>query len=127
MLTVGLTYRDLIFTGVEAMPLPGEERYASSLHEMWGGIATMARVSAALGSHTALATAVGSDPASRRLLDDMAAIGVDTSLTAHHEGWSLPVTVAMSLPTTGPCSPSRPHRPRIWPPTWRRPGSRPPP
>ncbi len=46
VLTVGLTYRDLIFTGVDALPAPGEERYATGFGEMWGGIATMARVCA---------------------------------------------------------------------------------
>lgn len=98
VLTVGLTYRDLIFTGVEALPRPGEERYAQDLHEMWGGIATMARVCGALGMSTALGTAVGSDDASTRLLDDMAAAGINTSLTRRHDGWRLPVTAAMSLP-----------------------------
>ena len=99
VLAVGLTYRDLVFTGVDVLPQPGEERYAQDLHEMWGGIATMARVCAALGLRTGLATAVGNDDASARLLADMAAAGIDTSLTRTHTGWSLPVTVAMSLPT----------------------------
>ncbi|MCG6568531.1 carbohydrate kinase family protein, partial [Tessaracoccus sp. ZS01] len=98
LLTVGLSYRDLIFTGVQTLPAPGEERYAEGLHEMWGGIATMARVGAALGMKTALATAAGSDDASVRLLSDAQAAGIDTSLTARHDGWRLPVTVAMSLP-----------------------------
>ena len=98
VLTVGLSYRDLIFTGVDAVPKPGEERYAADLYEMWGGIATMARVCAALGMRTALATAVGVDEASRRLLNDMGTAGIDTSLTAQHAGWRLPVTAAMSLP-----------------------------
>lgn len=98
VLAVGLTYRDLIFTGVDALPQPGEERHARDLHEMWGGIATMARVCAALGLRTGLATAVGDDDASAHLLDDMAAAGIDTSLTRRHHGWRLPVTVAMSLP-----------------------------
>lgn len=98
VLAVGMAYRDLIFTGVETLPRPGEERYAADLHEMWGGIATMARVCAALGMSTALATVVGSDDASRHLLADMEAAGIDTTLTAVQPGWRLPVTVAMSLP-----------------------------
>lgn len=98
VLTVGLTYRDLVFTGVDALPQAGEERYARGLHEMWGGIATMARVCAALGMRAGLATEVGDDDASRRLLADMAAAGIDTSLSREHPGWRLPVTVAMSLP-----------------------------
>ncbi len=97
VLTVGLSYRDLIFTGVDQLPEPGEERYAGGFHEMWGGIATMARICAALGMNTSLATAVGSDDSSLRLLSEAQAAGIDTSLTARHEGWRLPVTVAMSL------------------------------
>ncbi len=96
VLAVGMAYRDLVMTGLETMPRPGEEIYASALHETWGGVATMARVCNALGLATGLATAVGDDAASARLLDDMARAGVDTSLTARHPGWALPVTVALS-------------------------------
>lgn len=98
VLAVGMTYRDVVMTGLETMPRPGEEIYASALHETWGGVATMARVCNALGLTTGLATAVGDDAASARLLDDMSRTGVDTSLTARHPDWALPVTVALSTP-----------------------------
>ncbi len=98
VLTVGMTYRDLVITGMQTMPRLGEESYATALHETWGGIGNMTRVCRALGMSTALATAIGDDDASDHLLRDMATIGVDTSLTARHRHWQLPVTVAMSLP-----------------------------
>lgn len=98
VLTVGMTYRDLIMTGMEALPRLGEESYASALHEMWGGIATMARVCRSLGLSTALCTALGDDKQSRRLVSDMSEAGIDTTLSVTHPGWRLPVTVALSLP-----------------------------
>lgn len=98
VLTVGMTYRDIVITGLQAMPQLGEESYGEALHETWGGIGNMTRVCRSLGMSTALATAVGDDEASARLLRDMAALGVDTSLTNRHAGWQLPVTVALSLP-----------------------------
>lgn len=98
VLTVGLTYRDLVFTGVPALPASGEEVHANAFHETWGGICNMARVCRTLGMDTALATAVGEDRASDDLLSDMAAMGIDTSLTRRHPRWELPVTAALSLP-----------------------------
>ncbi|WP_158600609.1 carbohydrate kinase family protein [Tessaracoccus antarcticus] len=98
VLTVGMAYRDIVITGMRAMPRLGEETYGDALHETWGGIGNMTRVCRSLGMSTALATAVGDDDASERLLRDMAALGVDTSLTNRHSGWQLPVTVALSLP-----------------------------
>lgn len=98
VLTVGMSYRDLIIAGVPAMPRPGEEIHGTQMIETWGGIANMTRVCRGLGMGTALATAVGDDDVSDRLLSDMAALGVDTSLTQRHPGWQLPVTVALSLP-----------------------------
>ncbi len=98
VLTVGTTYRDIVITGMQAMPQFGEESYGEGLHETWGGIGNMTRVCRSLGMSTALATAVGDDDASERLLRDMAALGVDMSLTNRHSGWQLPVTIALSLP-----------------------------
>lgn len=96
VLAVGVTYRDLIFTGLERLPRLGEENHAVAFHETWGGIATMARVSRALGRRSALCTPLGDDPMSARLVADMADQGIDTALSRVHRGWRLPVTVALS-------------------------------
>lgn len=96
VVTAGITYHDLIVSGLKELPLLGEERHATGVHETWGGIANMARVCAALGMHTALATAAGEDESSQRMLRDMVARGLDVSLTHTHEGWALPLTVALS-------------------------------
>ena len=96
VLAVGLTYRDLIMTGLPDLPRLGEERHAAALHETWGGISNMARVCRALGLNTALSTPLGDDPASSQLTADMAGLGIDMSLSRTHPGWRLPVTVALS-------------------------------
>lgn len=98
VLTVGMTYRDIVITGVQALPGPGEESYGDAIHETWGGIGNTTRVCRSLEMSTALATAVGEDEASARLLREMVALGVDTTLTNRHSGWRLPVTVALCLP-----------------------------
>lgn len=92
----GLTYRDIILTGLTALPRDGEEVYATHLFETWGGIATMARVLARLEMTTYLSTAIGDDDASGRFLKDMVTEGIDTSFTARHDAWPFPTTVALS-------------------------------
>lgn len=96
VLAVGVTYRDLIMTGLPVLPALGEERHATGLHETWGGISNMARVCRALGMGTALSTPLGDDTASAQLADDMRALGIDMSLSRVHPGWRLPTTVALS-------------------------------
>lgn len=51
VLAVGITYRDLIMTGLPDLPRLGEERHAAALHETWGGISNMARVCRAWPDH----------------------------------------------------------------------------
>ncbi len=96
VLAVGITYRDLIMTGLPDLPRLGEERHAAALHETWGGISNMARVCRALGLTTALSTPLGDDPVSLLLAADMTSLGIDLSLSRTHPGWRLPVTVALS-------------------------------
>lgn len=95
-IVTGLTYRDILLTGLNALPRDGEEAYASHLFETWGGVATMARVLARLNMETHLSTAAGNDSISAAFLADMKAENIDTSLTAIHESWLLPTTVALS-------------------------------
>ena len=96
VLTVGVTYRDLIMTGLPSLPRLGEERHATALHETWGGISNMTRVCRALGLRTAMSTPLGDDVASAQLVSDMTALGIDMSLSRTHPGWRLPTTVALS-------------------------------
>lgn len=96
MLTVGITYRDIIMTGVPAMPVPGHELQATGLHEGWGGVATMARVAARLGVSTELCSPVGDDEASERLLRSLRLEGIGTTHCEHYTNWQLPTTVALA-------------------------------
>ncbi len=95
VLTVGLTYRDVVLTGLPRLPQEGEELHGQRVLESWGGIATMARVCASLGMTTAIATAFGDDDASRRCRDDLTRAGVDCSPSPVHPGWALPTTLAL--------------------------------
>jgi ribokinase len=66
-------FLDLTFVGLEALPGPGEERYAGDLLRSPGGGAITAVAAARLGLETALAAPLGSDPAGdlvKQLLED---------------------------------------------------------
>ena len=54
-------FLDLTFTGLDAIPRPGEERYAGGLHRSPGGGAITAVGAARLGLRTALAGPLGAD------------------------------------------------------------------
>lgn len=96
--TVGMAYRDLVLTGLPRLPELGEELHGTALHETWGGIGNQARVCAALGVDTWLVAPAGDDEASARMLAAMQDQGVNVSACPQHVGWSLPVTIALSLP-----------------------------
>lgn len=96
VIAVGITYRDILMNGLPALPRDGEEVYAARMEEGWGGIATMARVLARLRVPTYLSTAVGTDSLSEQFLSEMTEEKIDTSLTATHDSWSIPTTVALS-------------------------------
>ena len=58
---------DLTFVGLEAVPLPGQERFARDLVRSPGGGAITAVGAARLGLSVALATPLGADPEGREL------------------------------------------------------------
>jgi sugar/nucleoside kinase (ribokinase family) len=66
-------FLDLTFVGLEALPGPGEERYAGDLLRSPGGGAITAVAAARLGLHTALVAPLG---------DDMAGVFVKRELEA---------------------------------------------
>lgn len=78
VLCVGRIYCDLVFTGVEAMPTLGHERFARALDVTPGGGAfiTAAHL-AGLGRRAALVARLGLDPISQALEPVLAATGVD--------------------------------------------------
>jgi ribokinase len=78
---------DLTFVGLDAVPRPGQERYARDLVRSPGGAAIIAIGAARLGLTVALASPLGTDPEgrelTRRLLDEgIACVGGETDRSA---------------------------------------------
>ena len=67
---------DLTFVGLEAVPRPGQERYARDLLRSPGGGAIAAIGAARLGLNVALASPLGADPEGRELLRALLEEGV---------------------------------------------------
>lgn len=73
---VGDPFLDLIFHGLAAMPVPGEEQLASSLVVVPGGMANVAYALGRLELAAVVCAPIGQDPAGRLLAGLMADAGV---------------------------------------------------
>ena len=73
---VGDPFLDLIFRGLPALPVPGEEQLASSLVIVPGGMANVAYALGRLGLDAVGCAPIGRDPAGRLLGELMADAGV---------------------------------------------------
>jgi sugar/nucleoside kinase (ribokinase family) len=93
---VGDPFLDLIFLGLEAFPAPGEERLASRLRTVPGGMANVAYALRRLGLEAVVCAPIGQDPAGRLLAGLMADAGIPWVGRATD---ATPVTVA--LPSDG--------------------------
>ncbi len=94
----GTVFLDIIFTGLEELPAPGVERWASGMGSSPGGIANLATAASRLGLSTSLAAAFGDDVYGEfcwRTLDHQE--GVDLSRSRRFDGWHSPVTVSMAV------------------------------
>ena len=65
LLTAGITFRDLVISGIDELPGLGEERYGTDFVTTWGGVANTARIGASLGARVQLLTGLGDDPTPR--------------------------------------------------------------
>jgi sugar/nucleoside kinase (ribokinase family) len=74
---VGPVFLDVTFTGLDGIPGPGQERYASDLHFTAGGMANVAVGLARLGLGTALVAAIGRDLAGSYLRGILEADGIE--------------------------------------------------
>jgi ribokinase len=72
----GPVFLDLTFEGLEALPGPGEERFARDLHTTPGGAAITAVGLVRLGLGAAIAAPLGTDFAGTMLRDELEAAGV---------------------------------------------------
>ncbi|MFN2321549.1 MAG: carbohydrate kinase family protein [Trueperaceae bacterium] len=96
VLVVGPTYADLVFGGLERLPVWGEEVFASSFRVTAGGSAITAIALARLGHRVALVADLGDDvlgAAVRRVLDEE---GIDATFASGRAGATTPVTAVMS-------------------------------
>jgi sugar/nucleoside kinase (ribokinase family) len=57
----GTVFFDVVFTGLESLPVRGTELQASGMGSCPGGIANLAIAASRLGVHTSLAAAFGDD------------------------------------------------------------------
>ncbi len=89
-------YLDLTFLGLEALPGPGQERFAARLMRSAGGGAITATAAARLGIDTTLASPLGDDEAGRFIREALAEEGVAT--VARHAG---PTATTAIMPVTG--------------------------
>jgi sulfofructose kinase len=86
VLCIGISVLDYVFQ-VDAMPTRAEKYRAHDLASVGGGIAANAAVTVARqGGRARLITRLGDDPLARTILDDIAAEGVDVSLSRRFEG-----------------------------------------
>ena len=73
---VGDPFLDLIFLGLPALPVPGEEQLADRLRIVPGGMANVAYALGRLGLEAVVCAPIGRDPAGRLLGELMADAGV---------------------------------------------------
>jgi sugar/nucleoside kinase (ribokinase family) len=91
---VGDPFLDLIFRGLPALPVPGEEQLATSLVIVPGGMANVAYALVRLGLEAVVCAPIGRDPAGRLLGELMADAGV---AWLGRDGGVTPVSVALPV------------------------------
>lgn len=95
VLCIGRIYCDLIFTGLEALPLLGREIFAEGMSIVAGGGAFIAAAHMAhTGRHTALLSRLGTDALSMAITPQLRDSGVDLGFLDHAEDAGPQVTVA---------------------------------
>jgi len=94
----GTVFLDVIFTGLDRLPAPGTEVWATGMGSSPGGIANLAVAASRLGLRTALGAAFGDDAYAdfcwRTLADQER---VDLSYSRRFTDWHSPVTVSMAV------------------------------
>ena len=97
LLTAGITFRDLVISGIDELPGLGEERYGTDFVTTWGGVANTARIGASLGARVQLLTGLGDDPNSEMCCRELTKWGIDLTPSPINPGWTLPVTMSQAL------------------------------
>ncbi len=95
--STGRIFLDLVFSGLDQIPVPGEEHYAKSMDIMAGGMYNAARALHRLGVDVQLAADLGSDLPSKILREFWEADGLPDTFLRHHDQPTAAVTCSFSL------------------------------
>lgn len=97
LLCAGPFFVDVVMGGLpDGGPELGHELHVDGHQLRAGGVANVALAAAALGGRVAMVTDVGADPLGLDCLEQVRAAGVDVAAVAVHEGWTTPLTVALT-------------------------------
>lgn len=92
----GTVFFDIVFTGLDSMPVRGTEIQASGMGSCPGGIANLAIAASRLGVRTSLAAAFGDDVYGDFCWSTLVEQeGVDLSCSQRFAEWHSPVTISM--------------------------------
>jgi sugar/nucleoside kinase (ribokinase family) len=92
----GVVYLDIIFTGINGLPSPGTEVWATGMGSSPGGVANLAVAAARLGLSTGLGTIINNDAYGDFCTEILCTQeGIDLSASRAGEGHS-PVTVSLA-------------------------------
>lgn len=98
VLLTGTVFYDIVFTGMDRLPAPGEEIWTGGMGSSPGGIANLAVATARLGLSTGLAAGFGDDSYAdwmwQTLSEDE---GIDLSASRRFERFHTAVTVSMAF------------------------------
>lgn len=98
VLLSGTVFFDLIFTGLDRLPEPGEELWSRGMGSSPGGIANLATATARLGLRTGLVAGFGDDAYADWLWDTLAVEeGVDLTGSRRFAQFHSPITVSIAL------------------------------
>ncbi len=97
VLCAGTVFYDLVFTGLDGPPEPGQERWTAGMGCSPGGVANLAVALRRLGLRTSMAACFSRDQYGDYCWDTLCAQeGVDLTRSRRCPGWHSPVTVSMA-------------------------------
>lgn len=97
VLLSGTVFFDLVFTGLERLPDPGEELWSKGMGSSPGGIANLATAAARLGLRTGLVAGFGDDAYADWMWHTMSEEeGIDLSASRRFDDFHSPLTVSIA-------------------------------
>ncbi|MCG7308930.1 carbohydrate kinase family protein [Brachybacterium sp. ACRRE] len=99
VLLSGTVFFDIVFTGLERMPAPGEELWSEGLGSCPGGIANLATATARLGLRTGLVAGFGDDAYADWMWETLSHDeGIDLHASRRFPSFHSPLTVSVATP-----------------------------